>query len=165
MAATACLAAALAACLVVPAWAAGPDAAPMAPDFVLRSTAGKNIRLSEHRSEVVALAFVASWCGACREGLPEWRRLQEEFAGDGLRLIAVSFDSRPEAAAGMADAAGGAFPVLLDPEGEAGRLYAIGRLPAVVLVDREGRLRIQHRDGRQASATEIRREIRGLLDE
>ena len=33
-----------------------------APDFVLKSIAGENIRLSEHRGEVVMLSFWAKWC-------------------------------------------------------------------------------------------------------
>ncbi|MBW7930912.1 MAG: TlpA family protein disulfide reductase [Gammaproteobacteria bacterium] len=153
------------ACMMGLAQAADPASPVTAPDFVLKSTAGPNIRLSEYRSEVVALAFVASWCGACRESLPQWQGLQQEFGAEGLRFITVSFDTRPEAAAGMAGSAGGAFPMLLDPAGETGRLYAIGRLPALVLVDREGRLRSQYRDGRLAPGNEIRREIRRLLDE
>lgn len=153
------------ACMMGPVQAADPASPVPAPDFVLKSSAGPNIRLSEYRSEVVALAFVASWCGACRDGLPQWQSLQQEFGAEGLRFITVSFDTRPEAAAGMAEATGGAFPVLLDPAGETGRLYAIGRLPALVLVDREGRLRSQYRDGRLAAGNEIRREIRSLLDE
>lgn len=153
------------ACMMGPVQAADPASPAPAPDFVLKSTAGPNIRLSEYRSEVVALAFVASWCGACREGLPQWQGLQQEFGAEGLQFITVSFDTRPEAAADMAEAASGAFPVLLDPAGETGRLYAIGRLPALVLVDREGRLRGQYRDGRLAPGSEIRRAIRSLLDE
>lgn len=69
---------------------------PAAPDFALKSSTGVNLRLSEYRSEVVALAFVASWCGACRDGMPQLRRLQQELAADGLRVLVVDFDTRPE---------------------------------------------------------------------
>ncbi len=37
-----------------------------APDFVLKSTAGENLRLSEYRGEIVMLSFWATWCGDCR---------------------------------------------------------------------------------------------------
>jgi len=136
-----------------------------APDFALKSSTGANLRLSEYRSEVVALAFVASWCGACREGLLQLQRLQQELAADGLRVLVVDFDTRPEATAEVAAAAGGAFPVLLDPAGETGRLYAVGRLPTLVLVDRGGQLRGQYRDGQLASQAELTRGLRALLAE
>jgi len=138
---------------------------PAAPDFALKSSTGVNLRLSEYRSEVVALAFVASWCGACRDGMPQLRRLQQELAADGLRVLVVDFDTRPEAAAEVAAAAAGAFPVLLDPAGETGRLYDIGRLPTLVLVDRGGQLRGQYRDGQLASQAELTRGLRALLAE
>ena len=141
-----------------------PALAP-APDFALKSSTGANLRLSEYRSEVVALAFVASWCGACRDGMPQLRRLQQELAADGLRVLVVDFDTRPEAAAEVAAAAAGAFPVLLDPAGETGRLYDIGRLPTLVLVDRGGQLRGQYRDGQLASQAELTRGLRALLAE
>ncbi len=136
-----------------------------APDFALKSVAGRNIRLSEYRSEVVALTFVASWCGSCRNDMAELRQLQQSFGPDGLSVIAVSFDKDAAIAAPITVGAGGAFPVLLDPDGEAGRLYAIGRLPALVLVDRGGRLRREYRNGEMASQAELAREIRTLLAE
>ncbi len=69
-----------------------------APDFALKSTAGRNIRLSEYRSEVVALAFWASWCGDCRDQLPALERLQQALAADGLQVLTVSFDDQTEQA-------------------------------------------------------------------
>ncbi|MCK6370365.1 MAG: TlpA family protein disulfide reductase [Gammaproteobacteria bacterium] len=148
------LAAAVAAMLLQAAFASNPDGA-LAPDFALKGTDGKNLRLSEYRSEVVALAFWASWCGKCREQLPELERLQQALGPQGLRVLSVSFDETHATAAGTAAAAGVSFPVLLDSSGEVGRLYDVGRLPLVVLVDRAGRVRAAETD-RPAPDEEIR---------
>jgi peroxiredoxin len=134
-----------------------------APDFALKSTTGDNFRLSEYRSEVVAIVFWASWCGACREQLPALERLQQALAADGLRVLSVNFDDKPAAAREAAQAAGVSFPVLMDPAGEAGRLYDVGKLPQVVVVDRNGRLRASYSGA--ASGQAMAREIRAVLTE
>lgn len=144
--------------------ARGP-AAEEAPDFALRSTAGKNLRLSEYRSEVVAVTFWASWCGACREQLPALDRLQRALAADGLRVLSVSFDKEAATAGDTAAALGLSFPVLSDPGGEVGRLFRVGELPLVVLIDREGRLRGRYTGRRETDVDFMGGEIRRLLAE
>jgi peroxiredoxin len=136
-----------------------------APDFALKSTGGKNFRLSEYRSEVVALAFWASWCGDCRDGLPALEKLQQAMGADGLRVLAVSFDEEAAAARETAQAARVSFPVLVDPAGEVGRLYEVDDLPLVVLVDRQGRVRGTYAGGRSTTAQALRRDIQALLAE
>lgn len=136
-----------------------------APDFVLKSTAGSNIRLSEQRSEVVALAFWASWCGECREELPVLERLQQSLAADGLQVIAVNFDHRADEARASVAAARVSFPVLMDPEGEIGRLYDVAELPFVVLVDRTGKIRHTFQGSPAATDSALPSAIRALLAE
>lgn len=136
-----------------------------APDFALKSTAGENLRLSEYRSEVVALAFWASWCGKCRDQLPVLERLHQRMAGDGLRVLSVSFDDAVPVAQAAAQAARLTFPVLVDAPGDVGKLYDVGTLPLIVLIDRSGKVRGVHEAARSGTEQSLEKEIRALLAE
>ena len=68
-----------------------------APDFVLKSVAGQNLRLSEFRGEVVMLTFGATWCGDCRAQLDAPREMQTRYRDAGVELLAVSLDQNGEA--------------------------------------------------------------------
>ena len=59
-----------------------------APDFTLESRSGENLRLEDHRGEVVMLNFWASWCSPCRKEHPILLQLQEV---KNLNLIGVNY--------------------------------------------------------------------------
>ena len=155
----------LAALAAAPLLAAPPIAGASAPDFVLKSVAGNNIRLAEHRSDVVMLAFTASWCSDCRRQDELVADLHRRYRDAGLVVLAVSLDRdrrRAEAVASRVDAD---LPVLIDERGEAGRLYEVDELPTVVLIDRAGIVReVLHGERRGAGRTPEER-IRTLLRE
>ncbi len=136
---------AIAASLLVISEMAGPaNAASVseeAPDFALKSIAGPNLRLSEYRSEVVVLAFWASWCGECRTQLQDFREVYESYRNAGFELLSVSLDPEIDRASGTAEDLGLNFPVLHDPDGRVSRLYEVEDLPLLVFIDREGTVR------------------------
>lgn len=121
--------------------AAAPDAGGEAPDFVLKSVAGSNIRLSEHRSEIVMLSFTASWCGECRHHEALLAELHSRYRDAGLVLLTVSLDKDRRGAESVANRSDTKHTVLHDARGETGRLYDIDVLPTLVLVDRSGAVR------------------------
>ena len=41
-----------------------------APDFEMKLTDGRKVKLSELKGKVVMLQFTASWCGVCRKEMP-----------------------------------------------------------------------------------------------
>ena len=121
--------------------AATPPSGADAPDFVLKSVAGSNIRLSEYRGEIVMLAFWASWCGDCGDHLESVAKVHERYKDAGVALVVVSLDQDRRSAVAGAESFGAAYPVLHDAGGEIGRLYDIDVMPTLLLIDRAGVVR------------------------
>jgi thiol-disulfide isomerase/thioredoxin len=68
----------------------------VAPDFSLPELTGQRLNLSSWRGKVVLLDFWATWCDACREGIPHFVELASKYGGQGLQIIGVSMDDAPE---------------------------------------------------------------------
>ncbi len=143
--------------------AAMPAIGSMAPNFTLKSSAGRNVKLSEHRGEVIMLNFWATWCGPCRQEMPLLNRIHEHYRKAGFTLLGVNIDDRPEAARDMAKKLGIAFPVLFDTEKRVSRLYDVNAMPSTVLIDRDGRVRHIHLGYRAGYEDKYESQIRELL--
>ena len=136
-----------------------------APDFALRAAAGANVRLSEHRGEVVVLSFWSSRCTSCRTQLVALNRSLATYRSAGLEVYGVGVDDDPVQAQEFARSAGVGFALLLDPVKAVSRSYQVDNLPMTVLIDRGGTVRHVLRDYSAASDGLYLRELRGLLNE
>jgi peroxiredoxin len=134
-----------------------------APDFVLKSISGKNLRLSEYRGDVVMLSFWAAWCGDCRAQLDELGAMRERYQDAGIELLAVSLDQNARQAGEIT--AGAAYPVLHDPAGEVGRLYDVTKMPVMVLIDRGGVVREVFEGFRRGNEEQYLEQVQALLRE
>jgi len=134
-----------------------------APDFVLKSLSGKNLRLSEYRGEVVMLTFWAAWCGDCRAQLEELGAMRDRYQDAGVELLAVSLDQNAkQAGEASADVT---FPVLHDAGGEVGRLYDVTKMPVMVLIDRGGVVREVFEGFRRGHEEQYLEHVQALLRE
>jgi peroxiredoxin len=155
--------AALAACAILPAGAIAP--ATTAPDFTLRTVGGPNLRLQEQRGRVVLVNFWATWCAPCRKEMPHLNRLYEKYRASGFVLLGVNVDDDTSKAAAVAAQLGLKFPVLLDSDKTASRLYDLNAMPSTVLVDRDGRVRYVHRGYLDGYEDTYDKQIREMLKE
>ena len=136
-----------------------------APDFALRSAAGSNLRLSEHRGQVVMINFWATWCGPCRQEMPKLDEIFARYERAGFALLGVNIDEDSERAQRLADELGVSFPLLFDDEQNVSRLYDVQAMPMTVMVDRSGKVRSVHYGYRAGMEQRYLDEVRALLRE
>jgi peroxiredoxin len=137
----------------------------MAPDFVLKSSSGENLRLSEYRGDVVMINFWATWCGPCRQEMPLLDELYARYQRVGFNLLGVNIDDDSQRAMRMVDELGIRFPVLFDERKEVSELYNVEAMPATILVDRAGNVRYVHHGYKPGYEDRYLDQIRSLLRE
>ena len=119
----------------------GLEVGMQAPDFTLRNLNGNLQGLSEFKDKVVILNFWATWCAPCLEEMPAFEKLYRRYRSQGLTVIAVSLDkgdtSKVEK---FVDEHSLTFPVLLDLDGIAERIYPSFTIPFTYVIDKRGRI-------------------------
>lgn len=115
-----------------------------APDFLLQTPDGGELRLSDVRGTPVLVNFWASWCGPCREEMPRIVRAYND-AGGGLVVVAVNLQENDGIVQGFADDFGMTFPIAIDRTGEVGQTWRIGGpvegIPSSYFIDERGIVR------------------------
>lgn len=147
---------------------AGPSYALLAheaPDFALHAIAGGNVRLSEHRGDVIVLSFWGSRCTPCREQLAALNRSLATYRSTGLQVYGINVDDDQSRALAFAHGEAVTFPLLLDPEKAVSRSYQVDNLPMTLLIDRSGVVRNVFRDYNAKSENLYLQQLRALLNE
>ncbi len=143
---------------------AGPTELIGAPAPEVRARAledEREIGLDAYRGRVVVLAFVATWCGACRRMAPTLDALQREHEAAGLTVLGLTHERRDRIRAHVAQRA----PQIpwLQCTGSTAVRYGATALPTLVVVGRDGRVRAAYQGGTDDIAERLRRAVRALL--
>ena len=119
----------------------GSEIGMQAPDLILRNLGGNIEGLSGSKDKVIILNFWATWCAPCLEEMPAFEKIYRRYRSQGLTVIAVSLDkgdtSKVEK---FVDEHSLTFPVLLDLDGIAERIYPSFTIPFTYVIDKRGRI-------------------------
>jgi thiol-disulfide isomerase/thioredoxin len=118
------------------------------------------VAAERYKGRVVVLDFWAGWCAECKRTIPQVQRLSAAFASQGLLVVGVNAGEDGALAAKHARELGIEYPIALDPELELSDRLGGGKLPLLVVIDRDGTIvhRAKHVD------EETLRVVRELLD-
>ena len=136
-----------------------------APDFALHALSGGNVRLSEHRGDVIVLSFWGSRCTPCRAQLAALDRSLSTYRSAGLQVYGINVDDDQTRALDFAHGESVMFGLLLDPAKGVSRTYQVDNLPMTLLIDRSGVVRYVFRDYNAKAEQLYLQQLRTLLNE
>jgi len=118
-----------------------PAASP-APAFTLLADDGRQVSLAGLRGKVVAVNFWSTWCGPCRDEIPDLARLYAARKGGCFELLGIAEESGEHAeVVSAARKLGINYPVLFDDDAKVGDAFRIPGYPRTYLVDVNGLIR------------------------
>ncbi len=115
--------------------------------FELSDQYGNTHTLEQYEGKVIFLNFWATWCGPCRNEMPEIQKLYEEYAAQGedaeVAILGVAGpgmggEGSAEDITAFMEENGYTYPVLMDETGKMFSYYGISAFPTTFMIDREG---------------------------
>ena len=135
-----------------------------APDFSLPGAQG-TVSLSSSAGSVTYVDFWASWCGPCKQSFAWMNQMQDKYRSKGFKLIGVNVDAKSEDAKKFLSQTPAHFTIAFDSKGETPKNYGVKGMPTSFLIDKNGRVLLQHAGFREADREELEKQIQAALGE
>jgi len=107
----------------------------------LPDTSGREQSLGQWRGKVVVVNFWATWCEPCREEMPRFVKLQQQYGDRGLQFVGIAID-QGDKVQGFAAEIHLNYPTLLGGYGAIELSKTLGNrfgaLPFTVILNRAG---------------------------
>lgn len=115
----------------------------VAPDFTMLNNEGDSVTLSKVRGKLKLLDFWASWCGPCRQEMPNLVKLYKNYQTRGFEIVSVSLDTDKQKWQNAMIEEGMTWKNLSDlkgPQSPVVALYAFQSIPFTVLLDSDNKI-------------------------
>ena len=108
------------------------------PNAKVKDNAGEIKQLSDYvgKGKYVLIDFWASWCGPCRNEMPNVKAAYEKYASKGFEVISISIDKKQKAWRTAIEELGMNWTQVLNVD--AADIYGIYAIPKTFLIDPEG---------------------------
>lgn len=112
-------------------------------DISMKDPNGNDISLSTYvaKNKYTLIDFWASWCGPCRQEMPNVVAAYKQFAPKGFEIVGISLDKDGNAWKKAIKDLGITWPQMSDLkywESAGAKAYGVNAIPATVLIDQQG---------------------------
>lgn len=115
------------------------------PDFSVKDLQGESLSSADLSGKVVLIDFWATWCQPCKNEMPGYQRLLNEYSSRGLVVIGFKFENMPDTEDPLqfARGIGVHYPLAVATDDLKEKFGGIQGLPTTILYDRHGVLRMK----------------------
>ncbi len=160
----ACLAPGLA--VAESAKAKAPNIGEVPPDWLGKTPAGEEIRVSGHRGKVLVVSFWASWCPYCRKQFPVLDYLQKQVGPEQMRVVVVNFKEDAQTYRGVIrQRRDSTVTWTHDRKGDISDAYGVAAVPRLFVIDKAGEVAHVRNGYSEDSLPELFAAINELLAE
>jgi peroxiredoxin len=133
-----------------------------APQFELKDSDGKSVKLSDYKGKVVLLNFWATWCGPCKVEIPWFVDFETQFKDKGFAVLGVAMDDegweivKPYIRERKIN-----YRIMMGTDQVAQLYGGVDSLPTTFVLDRDGKIAAVHVG--LVSKSEYQNDIQQLL--
>ncbi len=120
----------------------GVDVGQKAAPFKLLTVEGKELELGSFaKGKVTLLVFGTTWCPSCRHEVPLLKEYYNDLKEDGLKVLGIDVQESKKKVNSFIEKNRINYPVALDSNADAARLYKVVGIPLNIILDKDGVIR------------------------
>lgn len=136
------------------------------PDFALTDLQGNKIYKSDYSGDVLVLDLWATFCKSCVKKLHKYKPVLDSYRDQGVQLLAVSIDTKPDVVAGWKKEHEFPFRIAMATEEFKANYFpeaSSTTVPQIAIIDRDGNLR--YRFGPASTVGDLKLALSRLVEE
>jgi len=114
----------------------------VAPDFKFKTKEGKEVSPRDFKGKYLIIDFWASWCGPCRNEIPNVEKIYKEFKDKGVDVLSVSIDKKESDWFKALEEENMPWTQLRTPDAGKGimKTYQFSGIPYIILLDKDNKI-------------------------